>query len=138
MVAASQRKGNHMITNLDRANWADKAILALREQTGCDHEDSLGGLLGDLMHWADARNFDFDAALDRARHHYEEERDEENTDRLPEAVRDMIDAFTPQTEAARAVIDSWEQGDLAGAAHGLELSLDESVAALAKVKGGAA
>jgi antirestriction protein ArdC len=25
-VVASKRKGNHMITNLDRANWADKAI----------------------------------------------------------------------------------------------------------------
>ena len=138
MVAASQRKGTHMMTNLDRANWADKAILALREQTGGDHEDSLGDLLGDLMHWADARNFDFDAALNTARMHHQEERDEENTDRLPEAVRDMIDAFEQQTEAARTVIDSWEQGDLAGAVHGLELSLDESVAALAKVKGGAA
>ena len=46
------------------------------------------------MHWADARNFDFDAALDRARHHYEEEREEENsTDRLPEAVQELIDAL---------------------------------------------
>jgi hypothetical protein len=138
MVAASQRKGNHMITNLDRANWADKAILAFREQTGCDHEDGLGDLLGDLMHWADARNFDFDSALDRARDHYQEERDEEKAERLPDSVRDLIDAFEQQTEAAQAVIDSWEQGDLAGAVHGLELSLDESVAALAKVKGGAA
>jgi hypothetical protein len=138
MVAASQRKGNHMITNLDRANWADKAILAFREQTGCDNEGGLGDLLCDLMHWADVRNLDFDAALGRARDHYQEERDEEKADRLPEAVRDMIDAFEQQTEAARAIIDSWEHGDLAGAVHGLELSLDESVDALAKVKGGAA
>jgi hypothetical protein len=90
------------------------------------------------MHWAVVRNLDFGAALGRARDHYQEERDEEKADRLPEAVRDMIDAFEQQTEAARAVIDSWEQGDLAGAVHGLELSLDESVAALAKVKGGVA
>jgi hypothetical protein len=139
MVAASQPKGNHMPTNLDRANWADKAILAFREQTGCDHEDSLGDLLGDLMHWADARNFEFDAALDRARHHYEEECDEEkSTDRLPEAIRDLIDAFELQTQKARTVIDSWERGDLAAAVNGLEHSLDEALAAIAKVKGGAA
>jgi len=128
-----------MITNLDRANWADKAILAFREQTGCDHEDSLGDLLGDLMHWADARKFDFDAALDRARCHYQEERDEgSSTSCLPEAVQDLIDGLERQTEAARAVIDSWENGDLAGAVHGLEMSLDESLAAIANAKGGAA
>jgi hypothetical protein len=127
-----------MTTNLDRANWADKSILAFREQTECDYGDSLGDLLCDLMHWADARNFDFDANLDRARCHYQEERDEETTDRLPAAVQDLIDAFELQTERARAVIDSWEQGDLAGAVHGLETSLAESLAAIAKAKGGAA
>jgi hypothetical protein len=96
-------------------------------------------LLCDLMHWADATNFDFDAALDRARHNYQAERDEESpTACLPEAVQDLIDALEDQTEAARAVIDSWQQGDLAGAVHGLEMSLDEALAALAKVKGGAA
>ena len=62
-----------MTTNLDRANWADKATRAFREETGCDHEDSLGDLLADLLHWADARNFDFEAALDRARDHYRAE-----------------------------------------------------------------
>jgi hypothetical protein len=128
-----------MITNLDRANWADKAVLAFREETYCDHEESLGDLLCDLMHWADTRNFDFDAALDRARHNYQEERDEESsTSSLPEAIHDLIDALERQTEAARVVIDSWEQGDLAGAVHGLEMSLDETLAALAKAKDGAA
>jgi hypothetical protein len=126
-----------MITNLDRANWADKAILAFREQTGCDLDDSLGDLLCDLMHWADARNFDFDAALDRARQHYEAECDEESSAaNLPPAVQDLIDALERQSDAARVVVDSWEQGDLAGAVHGLEMSLDESLAALAKAKGG--
>jgi hypothetical protein len=127
-----------MITNLDRANWADKAVLAFREQTGCEHEESLGDLLCDLMHWANVRHFDFDAALDRARHHYVEEcAEEDSTDRLPQAVQDLIEALEEQTEAARAVIDSWEQGDLAGAVHGLEMSLDDSLAAIAKAKGGA-
>lgn len=128
-----------MVTNLDRANWADKAVHAFREQTACDYEDSLGDLLCDLMHWADARNFDFDAALDRARCNYQEEHDEENgTACLPEAVQNLVDALERQTEAARAVIESWEKGDLAGAVHGLEMTLDEAVAAIAEAKGGAA
>jgi hypothetical protein len=36
-----------MITNLDRANWAAKAILASASRE-CDYGDSLGDLLGDL------------------------------------------------------------------------------------------
>jgi hypothetical protein len=32
----------------------------------CDHEDSLGDLLADLVHWSDVRNFGFAAVLDRA------------------------------------------------------------------------
>jgi hypothetical protein len=128
-----------MVTNLERANWADKAVLAFREQTGCDHEDALADLLCDLMHWADVQNFDFDMALDRARMHYEAERDEESsTVCLPEPIQILVDALEQQTEASRTVIDSWERGDLAGAVHGLEMSLDESLAALAKAKGGAA
>jgi hypothetical protein len=128
-----------MPTNLDRANWADKAVRAFREQTSCDYEDSLGDLLCDLMHWANTRNFDFDATLDRARCHHAEESDEESaTDCLPEAVQDLIDVLERQTVAARAVIESWEQGDLAGAVHGLEISLDEVRSAIAQVKGGAA
>ena len=62
----------------------------------------------------------------------------DNTDRLPEAVEDLIAALERQSEAAREVIDSWEHGDLAGAVHGLETSLDDALAALAKAKGGAA
>jgi hypothetical protein len=34
-----------MTTNLERANWADKAISTFRKLTGCDFEDSLGELL---------------------------------------------------------------------------------------------
>ena len=54
-------------------NRAESAAAALRHFqciTGCDYEDSLGDLLGDLMHWSDRNNFDFDAALCRARGHY--------------------------------------------------------------------
>jgi len=101
---AHQRKGNHMITNLDRANWADKAIRAFREQTRCDHAASLGDLLCDLMHWADASNFDIDFALDRAHRHFEEVCDEQrSTDSSPEPVLGLVEALERQTEAARGV-----------------------------------
>ena len=38
-----------------------------------DAEEALGDLLTDLMHWSDRSGFDFDAALERARTHYEAE-----------------------------------------------------------------
>lgn len=60
-------------TNLQRAVWAESALIAFRKQTGCDHEDSLGDLLCDLMHLAEASELDFDAALDRARFHFDVE-----------------------------------------------------------------
>jgi hypothetical protein len=91
------------VTNLDRACWADKAILAFREQTGCDHEDSLGDLLGDLMHWADARNFDFEAALDRARQHYKEELSDERT---PVRNSDLVADLLAVLQQASAALDT--------------------------------
>ena len=45
--------------------------------TGTDYEDALGDLLCDLMHWSDRSNFDFEAALSRARMHYEAETTED-------------------------------------------------------------
>jgi hypothetical protein len=59
--------------NDSRAQWADAALSAFMKETGADLEDSLGDLLADLMHWSDRNNFDFEAALDRARWHYEAE-----------------------------------------------------------------
>jgi len=56
--------------NGDRAEWAAVALRHFQCVTGCDYEDSLGDLLGDLMHWSDRNNFDFELALDRARGHY--------------------------------------------------------------------
>lgn len=60
-------------TSLQRAAWAEEALLAFRKESRCDHEDSLGDLLADLMHWASFTGFDFDLALDRARMHYDAE-----------------------------------------------------------------
>ncbi len=65
------------VTNLLRAVWADAAIRQFRAQTGSDYEDALGDLLCNLMHWADARAFDFEGALIRARDHYAIERVED-------------------------------------------------------------
>lgn len=56
--------------NGDRAEWAAAALRHFQCIIGCDYEDSLGDLLGDLMHFADRENFDFELALDRARGHY--------------------------------------------------------------------
>jgi hypothetical protein len=131
-----------MPTNLERAEWAEASLRHFQRSTGTDDNTALSDLLCDLMHCADVRKYDFDAAIDTARMHYQAECAEQGPNdqqaMLPEAVQDLIDALEQQTEAARAVIDSWEQGDLAGAVHGLEMSLDESLAAIAKVKGGAA
>jgi hypothetical protein len=68
------------ITNRDRAQGAHKALEAFRRETKCDYEDSLGDLLRDLMHFGDVHNFDFEAALIRARDGYAEERAAECTD----------------------------------------------------------
>ena len=54
------------VTNLLRAHWAEVAIRAFQQETGCDPEDSLGDLLTNLMHWAEARGFSFDLAIQRA------------------------------------------------------------------------
>jgi hypothetical protein len=60
-------------STLQRALWGEAALISFRRATGCDYEDSLGDLLCDLMQWSDARGFDFEAALERARAHYEAE-----------------------------------------------------------------
>ena len=57
----------------DRAEWAAAALRQFQRATRCDYEDSLGDLLCDLMHWSDSNNFDFEAALYRARGHYRAE-----------------------------------------------------------------
>lgn len=57
----------------DRAEWAAAALRHFQCTTGTDYEDALGDLLCDLMHWSDRDNFDFEAALARARMHYEAE-----------------------------------------------------------------
>ena len=59
--------------NDKRTAWAANALATFVHETGTDEEDSLGDLLADLMHWSDRNNYDFEAALDRARGDYEAE-----------------------------------------------------------------
>jgi hypothetical protein len=59
--------------NPGRAEAAAGALRHYQATTGADYEDALGDLLADLMHWCDCDNFDFEAALFRARGHYEAE-----------------------------------------------------------------
>ena len=59
--------------NAERTEWASAALIEFRRISGADHEDALGDLLCDLMHWSDRNNFDFDAALFRAQMHYQAE-----------------------------------------------------------------
>jgi hypothetical protein len=67
--------------NTNRAGWALEAINAFRRETGTDDCDALGDLLANLMHLCDAKSgqdgWDFDAMLERARSHYQEECAEE-------------------------------------------------------------
>jgi hypothetical protein len=59
--------------NDQRSAWARCAVRVFQEATGTDEEDVLCDLLANLMHWADRANYDFEAALLRARDHYDAE-----------------------------------------------------------------
>ncbi len=59
--------------NDDRSAWAGTALAKFMQVTGTDEEDALGDLLADLIHWCDRNNYDFEAALIRARGHYDAE-----------------------------------------------------------------
>ena len=56
----------------------------------------------------------------------------------PRGRRGSHAALERQSESARAVIDSWENGDLAGAVRDLEDSLTVALKAIADARGGAA
>jgi hypothetical protein len=59
--------------NDERSIWAEAAIEAFEDATGCDREDALSDLLTDLMHWCDRNSVDFADALNNARGMYVEE-----------------------------------------------------------------
>ena len=83
------------VTNKDRAEWAAAALRHYQIHTGSLYEDSLGDILGDLMHFAHANNFDFKAALDRARGNYAEEFFEEEKVTPPAPTPYMAEFHIP-------------------------------------------
>jgi hypothetical protein len=52
------------------------------------------------------------------------------------AAQELLDALEAQTEAAQAVIDAWEKGDLAGAVRMLDGCIPAARAAIAEAKAG--
>jgi hypothetical protein len=71
--ASSQHPPDPEQMNDRRSEWAEASIASFIQATGTDREDALPDLLADLMHWADRNDCDFEAALERARMHYEAE-----------------------------------------------------------------
>lgn len=53
---------------------------------------------------------------------------------LMTAAPELLEAIEDLAHAARAVIDRWEQGDLAGAVRALDASIQPARAAIAKAK----
>lgn len=121
------------VTNRDRAQWADTALKALMAETGCDREDALADLLCDLMHWSLQHDFDFTAALDRARHHYDAELLEELL-RLPVPAdaTALVDAMLDIKRMASKHNDSGYDPYAI-----LKLIEQTAIAVLAQAKGGA-
>jgi hypothetical protein len=72
-----------MTTNRDRAGWAAKALRAHSQAVG-NHEEGpetiLSDLLGDLLHWCNSMNIQFDSALLVAESNYAEEVAEERAE----------------------------------------------------------
>lgn len=60
-------------------------------------------------------------------------RDDDLNQRL--AAAELLAALETQTEAAQAVIDAWEQGDLAAAVNGLDLTIAAARAAILEARG---
>jgi hypothetical protein len=120
-------------TNADRAAWANAAMDLFRQLTGCDEEDALCDLLCDLMHWSLQQDFDFTAALDRARHHYDAELLEELL-RLPVPAdaTALVDAMLDIKRMASKHDDSGYDPYAI-----LKLIEQTAIAVLAPAKGGA-
>ena len=89
----------------------------------------------------DFQSYDNGAELERIEIHDDERgtvAEWESEDyRLRRAAGALRDALAAETEAAQAVIDHWERGDLAGAVRALAASIEPARAALAKATGGA-
>ena len=86
----------------------------------------------------DFRSYDDNAGLDQIQI-WDRERGalatwESDDYRLRKAAHELRAALQAQTEAAKAVIANWQQGDLAGAVRALDASLSMASAAIAKTE----
>jgi hypothetical protein len=70
LYAAPARLPDLEELNDDRALWAETALAAFVEQTGCNRDDALPDLLCDLMHWCDRTGVPFAEQLTKAEWHY--------------------------------------------------------------------
>lgn len=59
--------------NDNRAEWAERGLMAFARATGCDREDMVHDMLADIRHWCDRNNMDWDIALTRAMSAYDGE-----------------------------------------------------------------
>jgi hypothetical protein len=60
-----------------------------------------------------------------------------NISALIDQRQELLEVLEAQTDAAQAVVDAWEKGDLAGAVNTLEGFIPAARAAIAEAKGGA-
>jgi hypothetical protein len=121
------------VTNAHRAKWAEAAVNVYLQHTRCQHEDSLGDLLCDLMHWSHREGFDFDLALSRAKGQFEDEHFDEEAVAVTLAAPALHDALLDIKRLARKHDDAgFDPHTL------LEMIEGKAVSALATVKGGAA
>lgn len=67
------------MTNEERAEHGNTAVSAYVVENGENGNDfdDLVDMLASVRHWADRQGIDFDAALERATMHYQDEIDEE-------------------------------------------------------------
>lgn len=68
------------LTNARRAEFALRTLLVHRQYTGGDEdmEEIMTDLFANLLHLCDESGYDFEDALQQARHHHQVETTEEN------------------------------------------------------------
>lgn len=94
------------ITNYDRANTAESAIIEFMRATNTDREDAISDLLGNLMHLCDRDKVDFLACLNRGRYHYDAEIEVAETDSDDPALEPSNPHHFVMREGAREVVDT--------------------------------
>lgn len=85
-----------MVTNHERAKWAQKALDAFAEacrMVGEDTEIVISDLLCDMMHLCNFEQINWNACIDRASGHYKEELEFENDGLEPEEDEEQAEYY---------------------------------------------